>query len=64
MEETERESWGIGGESRMGRVWSLYPIAPEIGSINLHTASHAFNDTNLANKQWPTASALPTRQGC
>lgn len=33
-----------------GRVWSLCWIAPEIGSINLHTASHACNDTDLAKQ--------------
>lgn len=32
----------------MGRGRSLCWIAPEIGSINLHTVSHACNDTNLA----------------
>lgn len=52
----ERERWGIEEESRIGRLWSLCWLAPEIGSINLHKASHKCNKTNPTKQE--TAAAF------
>lgn len=46
-------------ESRGGRVWSLCWIAPEIGSINLRTASRRRDETN-AHTQHRNGPARPS----
>lgn len=51
-------------EGRMGRVWSLCWIALEIGSINLHTASHKCNDADPYKHETGGRLSSPRRQRC
>lgn len=50
-------------ESRIGRLWSLCWLALEIGSINLHTASHKCNETNPTKPEMATAFLCPEDSG-